>query len=248
MGSFFDATEIATQIIEAAAGLANAYAAFEMLAVSRDYYDLYAHQKAFYYAVFQNGVEAPLAAQLFGVPFHALDYAGQAATINDPQTGAFGGNAGDIGAWWMRHANMYNAIPDPYITELLPDITLLKSDWGNYLFRYEEHFKDILDDIRWNGRLAMHNIGLKQNTAVSAALATGFGKYEDEIDDTADVFSAMGNGAAAYAGYRRRQADVAEQFTAYGVRQNSQTPADSAPARMRLPFIGRNEFYDQGHL
>lgn len=225
MGSFFDATEIATQVIELVGGLASAYISYELLTVAEDYYKIYKTQREFYYDTFQNRLETPLAAELFGVPIYNIDYAGRVATAYDVQTGPFGGESTNALGWWTRHAAMYNDIPDPYISELAPDMAKLKSDWANYLFRYEEYFKDIMDDIRWNGRLLMHNIGLKQNSAISAALSTSFKNYEDELNDTADVFATLANGAAAYRGYKKSLSDTADDFTQHGYRHNKNNTA-----------------------
>lgn len=222
-----DVVEIATQVIEAVGTIVSAYASFKLLEVARDNYELWRDQREYYYNTFQQGVEKPLAAEVFATPVRALDYGAQTATVHDAQTGPLGGQAGDIGGWWDRHAAMYNTVRDPTITELPVDLAAMQSDWTNYLFRYEEHFNDVLNDIRWERRLAVHNVGVKQGTAISSALATSFSAYEEAIGSVGDQFATLANGAAAYAGYRKGQADTADNFTEYGYRRNVSKPESS---------------------
>lgn len=208
----FDVVEIATQVIEAVGTIVSAYASYKLLEVAEDNYELWAEQKEYYYNTFQYGVEKPLAAEIFAVPRKALDYVGQVGSVYDSETGPLGGSAGDAGGWWDRHASMYNTTRDAHITEAAPDLARLQSDWANYLFRYEEHYTDVLNDIRWERRIAVHNIGIKQGSAVSGALSTAFTAYEDAMNDTADQFAAVANGAAKYAGYRKGQSDTYDSF------------------------------------
>lgn len=233
-----DVVEIATQAVEAVATVVSAYSSFELLEVARDNYELWRDQREYYYSVFQNGLEAPLALEVFNTPVDTLDYSGQAATIYDASTGVLGGQAGDIGGWWDRHAAMYSTVRDAIITELNPDIARLRSDWANYLFRYEEHTVDVHNDIRWDRRLALHNVGIKQGTAVSAALSTAFNVYEEASDGLADQFATIANGAAAYAGYRRGRADTSDDFNAYGYRQNKSVKSETNSTSNTLGFIG----------
>lgn len=224
-----DVVEIATQAAEAAGALGSIYTGFKLLAVARDYYDLYKEQRDFYYSVFQYGVEAPLASEVFAMPIMMPDHTQQAGTIYDPDTGPLGGRSGDIGGWWDRHAAMYGTVRDATITSLEADTARLQSDWANYLFRFEEHYVDVMNDIRFNRRLGVHNIGLKQGSYISAALSTGFSNYEDMLDGTADALSATANGAAMYAGYRRGLTDTYDDFLNYGYRNNNFRPDVNAP-------------------
>lgn len=218
-----DVVEIATQVAEAAGALGSLYTGFKLLVVARNYYSLYKQQRDFYYSTFQYGVEAPLAAETFAVPVLRLDYSAQAGTIYDSATGPFGGESGDIGGWWDRHAAMYNTVRDPYNTELVPDTAALQSDWANYLFRFEEHYNDVMNDIRFTRRLGIHNIGLKQGSYIGAALGTSFSNYEDMLDGTADALSATANGATMYAGYRKGLTDTYDDFVRNSYRNNYAT-------------------------
>lgn len=228
--------EVATEIIEAAAAIFSTIASFDMLDVARDYYDIYDAQRRFYHDTFQLGVETPLAAELFGQPIYVLNYNTQIDTLYDPNTGPFGGDSTDVAGWWNRHAAMYSTKPDDSITELNPDLARLQSDWANYLFRYEEHYGDVLNDIRFNNRLMMHNTGLKQMTSVSASLSTSFAKYEEALNDTLDTFAALGNGAAQLAGYRKGLTDTADAINSNPMRVNSQNVKLHYIDNIVLPF------------
>jgi len=215
-----DVVEIATQVAEAAGALGNMFVAFKMLAVSREYYKLYNEQREFYYDVFQYGIEGPLASITFAVPIRRLDHTAQAQTAYESATGPFGGQSGDIGGWWERHANMYGTVRDDIITALPADTARLQSDWANYLFRFEEHYNETFNDIRFNRRLGIHNIGLKQGSYISASLKASFENYEDMMDMTADSVSATANGASKYSAYRRGLNDTYQDFLDYGFKRN----------------------------
>jgi len=208
----FDVVEIATQVVEAIGTIASAMSSAALLEVAEDNYDLYRQQKDYYNSTFQMGVEAPLVAEVMAMPRLMLDYSAQAATVYNASTGPFGGQVGDAGGWWDRHAAMYNTVRNAHITEYDADMSRLRSDWANYLFRFEEHNTDILNDIRWNRRLALHNVGIKQGTSISAALSTAFSGYEDAMNDSADQFATFANGAASYAGYRKGMSDTNSTF------------------------------------
>lgn len=207
-----DITEIITQAAEAAAGIGSILAGFKNVELARKYYDLYAEQRNFYYDVFHNGVEAPLINELYTIPVYARQYATRVATLYNGVTGPFGGQSGDILGWWTRHANMYGAAVDAQITELDTDQARLQSDWTNYLFRFEELWADVRNDTRWTRRLAAHNLGIKQGSAVSATLNSSLTEFQGHISDMASQLATYGNGIARYAGYKRGMADTVDDF------------------------------------
>lgn len=210
-----DLTEIATQVAEAAAGVAGILASFKLLDLARDYYDLYRDQREFYYTTFQQGVEGPLAQEVYDDPIPVLDYAGRVGTAYDIATGPFGGRSSDMRAWWQRHRQAYGMLEDAnLLKESVLDIQRVKSDWTNYLFRFEETYYDLRNDIRWRKRIALHNIGIKEGTAVTSSMATSLGQYQDQIQDFANQMATYGNGIARYVGYQRGLADTADDFSA----------------------------------
>lgn len=210
-----DLTEILTQAAEAAAGIAGIYNGFKILELARDYYDLYKHQREFYYSTFQQGVEAPLALEVYNDPLPVLDYADAIGVAYAAETGPFGGESSDAKGWWERHANTYNATLD---SRLLKEFAIaeiaVKSDWTNYLFRFAEIYYDVKSDIRWKKRMTLHNIGIKEGTAVSSALNTSLAAYQDNLKDWGNMLATYGNGIAKEVGYKKGLSDTADNFAA----------------------------------
>mgnify|MGYP003584732000 CR=1 FL=1 len=210
-----DLTEIATQVAEAAAGVAGVLSSFKLLDLANDYYKLYKDQRDFYYSTFQQGVEAPLAQEIYNDPLPVLDYVGRIATAYNSETGPFGGKSADMLGWWTRHRQAYGAFQDAnLLKESVFDIARIKSDWTNYLSRFEETYYDLRSDVRWRKRIALHNIGIKEGTAVTSAMATSLGQYQDQISDFSSQMATYGNGIAKYVGYKRGLSDTSDDFSA----------------------------------
>ena len=208
-----DLTEIFTQAAEAAAGLASIYTGFKILDIAEDYYDLYKDQRNFYYNTFQAGVESPLANEIYGDTKPVLNYNDLISALVAGATGPLGGESSDVQGWWERHAAAYNAPLDLRLQqEFAVKRAAIISDWTNYLFRFAEMYYDVQDDIRWKKRLQLHNLGIKQGTAISSALNTSLGQYENQLADMGNMFAAFGNGIAMQAGYKKGLADTADSF------------------------------------
>lgn len=208
----FDETEVLTQAVEAASAIGSLMQSFKSVAIANSYYNLYASQRTFYFNTFQSGVEQPLIGNLSTDLPYTYNYSGRINTMMDPNTGPYGGPSSDTVGWWTRHAGMYGTTPDPLITEQNIDIPRVQSDWANYLFRFEEYWYDVRNDQRWYKRTTVHNIGIKQGSAVVPALHYGLSNLTSQIGDMADQLATYGNGAARYAGYQRGLADVADFF------------------------------------
>lgn len=208
-----DLVEISTQILEAVAGIGSLIAGFESVSLARKYYRLYDAQKQFYYSVFQGNAEYKLVTQAYGEPYYSLNYTGRISTAFNPSTGPLGTNSMDPVKWIARHAGVFAQTMDENITELDTDKARVKSDWANYLFRFEELWADVRNDSRWARRLTAHNIGIKQGTAISSAMSSALVGYQNNISDLASQLATYGNGIAKYAGYKRGLADTAEDFS-----------------------------------
>lgn len=207
-----DLTEIATQIAEAAAGLGSFIAGLKNIELARKYYNLYNSQRQFYYNVFQAGAEAKLASAAYSEPYYPLNYISRVNTILDPVTGPLGAPISDVAGWVNRHAAMYAKTMDGEITELPVDMARLKSDWANYLFRFEELWADVRNDDRWAHRLTVHNIAVKQGAVLETALSGAVRNYTDQMADLSSQLATYGNGIAKYAGYKRGLNDTADYF------------------------------------
>jgi hypothetical protein len=220
-----DLTEILTQVAEAAAGIAGILTGFKLLDLSKKYFRLYEQQREYYYNTFQAGLEAPLADEVYDDPKPVLDYAARVGTAYDVATGPFGGQATDVRGWWKRHANAYGAIPDARLSdELVLDEARVKTDWTNYLFRFEETYYDVRLDIRWKKRVSLHNIGIKQGTAVSSSMGTALADYQGHIQDFGNQLATYGNGIAQYVGYKKGLSDTADDFDNVPYRTTSNIP------------------------
>lgn len=208
----FDETEVLTQAAEAAAGLGALLSGLKNIELARKYYNLYNAQRQFYYNVFQAGAEANIANDAYTAPYYVLNYIGRVNTLLDPITGPLGAPISDVAGWVNRHAAMYAKTMDSQITELDTDNARLRSDWANYLFRFEELWADIRNDDRWAHRLTVHNIAVKQGAVIETALSGAVRNYIDQMQDLSSQLSTYGNGIAKYAGYKRGLNDVAEEF------------------------------------
>lgn len=224
-----DIVEIITQAAEAAAGIGALYSGFKVIDRARDYYRLYDDQRRFYNAQFQKGAEAPLALEVFTQPAYAINYAGTRGEAWG-RTGPIGGMS-DVLGWWSRHSAVFGSSVSAAIMqdEYTQDVVLLETHWTNIMYRFEEQQFDILHDQRWDHRSKMHNIGLKQQSAVLSGLASGEGAIEGAISATGGYLAGVSNSLAEMRGYKAERdatrsmyAQAPKQITAY-------TPATTYP-------------------
>lgn len=241
-----DVTEVLTQATEAAAGIAGILNSFKIVELQRKYFNLYKQQREFYYNTFQTGVEKPLAEDTYDDAPYTLNYAGRVGTLYDLPDGPFANNLTDTRGWWERHAAVYSSVPDANMNvELAADLARIKTDWTNYMLRFEEHFFDITNDIRWNKRITVHNIGIKQGSGVAAALDSSLGNFTDHLNNFGDQLATYGNGAARYVGYRKGMADTADDFNTmqygggYGDYAKETTGSRKPLVKEANPYYGR---------
>lgn len=242
-----DLTEIATQAAEAAGGIAGIYAGFKMLDLAKDYYNLYKDQREFYYTTFQRGVEQPLSVEVYQDARPAMDYAGRVSTMYNKDTGPFGGLATDVMGWRARHLATVGDKPTNqtqpngvYYDKYTPiiqsvyaaDNMRLRSDWTNYMFRFEEYYTDNRIDIWWKKRLSLHNIGVKQGTAITSAMSGALENFQSHIAEFGSQLATYANGIAKYSAYKKGTNDTADDFdvaTFVGPRpRRMYTPDDSS--------------------
>jgi hypothetical protein len=229
-----DLTEIATQAAEAAAGIAGIINAFKILDLQRKYYNLYRQQREFYYDVFQQGVERPLAEETYTELPYEYNYIARLNELYDSTFGPLASPQTDMQGWWERHAAYYGASLDGNMLLELPfELARIKSDWMNYMMRYEEHYYDVVNDRRWQRRFAVHNIGIKQGTAIAAALDNSLAAYTDHLHDFGNQLATYGNGAARYVGYKKGLADTADDFSAMSY---SPQAAEPSPYKTLGPY------------
>jgi hypothetical protein len=222
-----DLTEIITQIVEAAAMIASLWSSFGVVDLARSYYNLYNAQRQFYYSTFQQGAEAPLAVAVYNTSIVTTQYAGSAAQLYSP-TGVFGGPMGDVNGWWVRHGLMFGALQAAPILEeeAEQDYILIQSQWTNVMFRFAEVNFDLLSEQRWDHRMKLHNVALKQMSMVLGGLASAVELREDNMTARASNFADIANSAAQRRGMVQGHKDVQARYASLA---NSAGPSYKAP-------------------
>ena len=194
--------------------------------LAQKYYDKYSQQRTFYYNNFQNNIagELGLIQQTQGLPLYAPQYVNQTITFAAFEAiNMFSGNNFNID-WWRIHANMYhdaqfNLSLDAYGAgafdgaPLAIDNASIEDDFDTYLFRYEEHRKDVYDERRWEWQNQSLNFGVKQASIIQSGLATSFGFIDTATGTMADFFATQANGLARYGAYRDSLASNGAQFS-----------------------------------
>lgn len=198
-------------VIEGAFAALSAIQGMKTVDLAEDYYELYEQQKQFYYDTFQTGVEEPLANEIYYVAPYALNYQARVDSLYDPATGVLSNY--DPRTWRDRHGKTYNThFLGGWDQAMEAEFALIKTDWANYMMRFEEQYYDVTNDRRWADRFKLHNIGIKQGTAVTAGLDASLGEYIENIQDFSNQLATYGNGIAKYVGYKRSLADPADNF------------------------------------
>jgi hypothetical protein len=208
-----DLTEIITQAVEAAAMVGSLWSSAKMVEQSRAYYNLYHTQRQFYYNVFQTGAEAPLAATVYSANVAVINYTSANAELY-LATGIFGGPMGDTLGWWARHSTMFGATPSTTILseEYAQDRILFQGHWANVMFRFEESNVDLLNDQRWDHRMKLHNVAMKQQSAVVSELASGVGLREEAMTKTSSYLGDAANSLAERRGLIQGHKDAQARY------------------------------------
>lgn len=203
----------------------------DYIGLAKSYYGIYQRQRQFYYNNFQTGAysELGLLNQVFNTPllpngltgaFYTPQYENQRHDINLLATTQIANIE-----WWERHSQMYGdnyfftgndgygrplSTGEPYALDYNATI----DDYSNYLFRYEEHRKDVYDERSWEWQNQALNVGVKQANLVESGLATSFKFLDTAMNGMADFYSTQANGIASYAGYRKSLAETTKQLSA----------------------------------
>jgi hypothetical protein len=209
-----DLTEIITQLIEGAAMVGSLWSSFGVVDLARSYYNLYNAQRQFYYSTFQQNAEAPLAVAVYNTALVTTQYVPNAAQLYAP-TGVFGGAMGnDTLPWYTRHSLMFGVSPSSAILsdELGQDQQLTESQWVNVMFRFSEVNFDLLSEQRWDHRMKLHNVAMKQMSTVLGGLASAVEQREDVMSARASNFADMSNSAAQKRGLVQGHKDVQARY------------------------------------
>lgn len=234
-----DLTEIITQAVEAAAMVGSLWSSFGVVDLARSYYDLYNAQRQFYYTTFQVGAEAPLAISVYNVAVPVTDYTGSLAQLYSP-TGVFGGAMGQSPLAWARsHALTFGSVPAPAIIsdEVAQDYGLIQSQWANVMFRFAEVNFDLLSEQRWDHRMKLHNVAMKQMSTVLGSLASSVEQREDTLSARASNFADMSNSLAERRGLIQGHKDARARYAALSNSSAPQSTPVSSKRAVSAPVV-----------
>lgn len=214
------------------------WSSFGVIDLARNYYNLYNAQRLFYYSVFQQGAEAPLAVTVYNTPLVTMQYAATAAQLYSP-TGVFGGAMGvSPQPWCTRRGLMFGAgMPTSIVEdELFQDQELVESQWTNVMYRFAEVNFDLLSDQRWDHRMKLHNVAMKQMSTVLSGLASAVEAREDTMTSRASYFADISNSAAEKRGLVQGHKDVQARYASlsnsaggsYGIAQWGGSPSKAS--------------------
>lgn len=227
------------------AGIVSLYITVQYQNLANNYYKLYRDQREFYYTNFQTNGEAPLTTQVFDNPLagngqagilYQPEYVNESNVIGGFTVHDFSGNQDFLnGDWWDRHANFYgvralrNTVYRDAFGGILAgnaepigiDIAASIDDGTNYLYRYEEHRKDVYDERTWEWQNQALNFGVKQANVVQSGLATSFKFLDDAAEGMSDFFATQSNGLAMQSGYKNSFNRTGSQLAASSERGSS---------------------------
>ena len=223
---------LAKEFLDVAAAVVNTaietYVAEQYIDLSKKYRRLYQHSWDFYNNNFQIFGEATLVDQVFNHPlagngqanalFYVPQYAQQWNNVN-----VFRAQGAFSRFWWQNHANMYADAPlnfgcDPRGNPIAVgepeqlDIYATVDDSDSYLYRYEEHLKDVYDERTWEWQNEALNYGVKQANIVQTGYATSFEYMDHASTNLSDWFGQQADGFMAHHNYLVAQKEAAEKL------------------------------------
>lgn len=205
------------------AKLSSVQSAYNQLA--QNYFNDYQSQREFYFNTFQLSGEQPFNTEQFGISFYSPTYTAtfytgsvfppSAMYLFNPQIfnrrAALGDNVSVQGTWY-RFAERYSPLNATNIQEASGsfgmDVADIFDDWFSYMFRYEEHKRDVFNERRWADQMGSLSYGVKEAYAVEREMGTSFEVYDKAQGQLISSEDTVLNGLATFAGYRQMQKDV----------------------------------------
>jgi hypothetical protein len=220
------------EVFEAAAAAAIIKSQYDLgndyINLAKNYRDIYARHRNFYYSYFQDGgsdlahTERGLLFEVFTNPLLPNNQSGTSYQSQyNPQAQdilQFFGTTIMGQGWWIQHANMASTMPfllgldsigNYFIVPTVPgapydvDYAASIADYQTYMFRYEEHRKDVYDErtVEWQNQAL--NFGVKQASIVESGLGTSFKFIDAANNGLADFYAAQANGIIKNIAFRR---------------------------------------------
>lgn len=189
--------------VTAAATIFSLYIQAKYLNLAEDYYDLYKDQRDFYYNNFQGQGELPFTNEQFGVAPYNPDYIGVFHVGILPPGALYLFNPlialrrSFVSPSWTRKARMYNSqleVSGSYAA----DTAAIADDWYSYMFRYEEHKRDVFNERRWANQMDALSYGVKEAANVERGLATSFAVFDEAQGQVVSEINSVGNGLSTY--------------------------------------------------
>jgi hypothetical protein len=192
--------------------------------LATNYFNDYQSQREFYFNVFQQSGELPFNTEQFGISFYSPQYTAifntgvfppSMAWFFNPQIAnrltAIGDAVSTQGTWY-RFASRYAPLNASNIQEISGsfwmDVSDIYDDWFSYMFRYEEHKRDVFNERRWADQMGSLSYGVKEAYAVEREMGTSFEVYDKAQGQLISSEDTLLNGLATFAGYRQMQKDV----------------------------------------
>lgn len=192
--------------------------------LANSYFNDYQSQREFYFNTFQQHGEAPFNTEQFGISFYSPTYGTtfytgsvfppSAMYLFGPEllnrVAALG--AVNTDGTWFRFGSRYTVLSDPNTQEVTGsfgmDVADIRDDWYSYMFRYEEHKRDVFNERRWADQMGSLSYGVKEAYAVEREMGTSFEVYDKAQGQLISADDTLLNGLATFAGYRQMQKDV----------------------------------------
>lgn len=205
MTDIFQGLALVSDLAAAGLGFAGQFlTAQKHIDLASKYYDLYDEQRQYYYGNFQANGELPLNNQVFAVPFYTPGYTGATTAsalfwFNNFRTVVNNFFPLTI----VRHTNMYNA--GNFISQPSFDVDFaeIQDDWYSYMFRYEEHKRDVYNARRWAQQMDSLGYGVKEGASVERGLATSFQVFDEAQGQLGSALNTLGNGLSTYSRYNK---------------------------------------------
>lgn len=208
---------------DTAAGIAYAILmttiASQYVDLADDYYDLYKQQRLYYYTFFQQQGELPLNNALFAVPFYVPLYtSGGTYTIEgalvhsslfyyNPEFALLQSNFQEN---FQNHLRMFNSADLNPIVPTNLDLAEINDDWLSYMFRYEEHRRDVYNARRYAQQMDSASYGVKEGAQVERGLATSFLQFDEAQGNLVSSVNALSDGYFGATAYRNQVREMLE--------------------------------------
>lgn len=220
MADTFEAAVIAA---DTAAGVAYAilmaYVSDSYISLANDYYDLYKGQRDFYYNNFQAAGESPFNAQVYATPFYVplYDpsgvYTNNGTTLNSSlfyYTAEVTTLANNFTETFRNHLRMFNSDDlSPNVPTSI-DLSEIGDDWLSYMFRYEEHRRDVYNARRYEQQMDSLSYGVKEGAMVERGLATSFLTFDEAQGQLVSSVNTLADGYFGYSAYRKEVKELLE--------------------------------------